>query len=108
MKHLFHEAIVAWANGEPIQSRKIGSYVWKDYIAKELKGWTPAFNCMNYEWRVKPKPITIKYRLAYMVDEFNSIHYIKLYQQDYTNENIASSLQFKKWITDWIEYEATE
>jgi hypothetical protein len=104
MKHKYYDVILAWANGEPIQNRLLNSYEWTDLIPKT--GWVPAFNSDQLEWRVKPKPKVIKYRLALMKNSFSN--YIKLIQEGPSPTLHASHPEFVKWMTDWVEYEIIE
>lgn len=62
-KHRWYDVIVALANGEKIQNRAQNiNQEWEDFSlgVSEIQ----SFNCEVLEWRVKPKTITKRYRMA--------------------------------------------
>jgi hypothetical protein len=50
-KHKWHKEIKAWADGEQIQYRKIGSEKWHDEVEE-----FPYWETIAFEYRVKPQP----------------------------------------------------
>ena len=62
-KHKWYDVIVAWANGEKIQVKSTkGNDTFEDYV--EHKTLTPDFSSNLWEWRIKPKTVTKRYRMA--------------------------------------------
>jgi hypothetical protein len=105
MKHRYHDVIVAWAEGKPIQRKLIDTSEWVELNFEEKK--TPPFNSDQYEWRIKPKKnLIIKCRVALIKDPFYNIYYFSLIQEGSTLSYFHPN--FVKWMTDWIEYEITE
>ncbi len=62
MKHKNYDVIVAWAENKPIQVRHIDT-IWIDVLPQKE---VPNFNAENLEWRVKPEPNILTYRIALM------------------------------------------
>jgi hypothetical protein len=50
VKHKWHKEIKAWADGEQIQYRKIGSEKWHDEVDVD-----PYWESIAFEYRVKPQ-----------------------------------------------------
>lgn len=69
-KHRWYDVIVAWAGGEKIQYRSDAWKPWEDYTIGI--GWVPSFCDKTVEWRVKPKTITKRYRMA-LVNRYGGI-----------------------------------
>lgn len=63
MKHKNADIICAWVNGEEIQFKGFNERNWIDYVPDELEIFMRLFYD-DYEWRIKPKMIEIKFRLA--------------------------------------------
>ena len=102
-KHRWYDVIVAWASGEKIQYSDVCNIAWQDY--KPLVGnCVPAFNYEDYEWRIKPKTVTKKYRMALMA-----------HPKDVCAINVTDSCLdfpveyeiqgFIRWIGDTVEVE---
>lgn len=74
MKHKYHDVIVAYANGNPIQYfvlDKNPEGKWCDYnILSEI---TPEFNSTYLKWRTTPKSIK-KYQWIYKIDATSTYH----------------------------------
>ncbi len=66
-KHRWYDAIVAWASGEKIQYSEAGIIGWQDYKPFGDNA-VPAFTSSDISWRIKPKTITKKYRMALVKD----------------------------------------
>lgn len=102
-KHRWYDAIVAWANGEKIQFNFPQSG-WKDYtFSCERISCVPAFNDISLQWRIKPKVVTKKYRMALFSDN-NVVAY------DVTNSTLDDPIEYKLkgfvgWIGDTAEVE---
>ena len=92
-KHQHYDAIVAWAEGKPIQ-----------YRSKPSDPWKPVFNpgwFASYEYRVKPEGI--KYRL-YLYQLFEQpAEVLTCAPDDY--KKVESLLGFVRWLGDWKEVE---
>lgn len=103
-KHKYYDVIVAWAGGEKIQFRRDNSEEWETYTAN--LNAVPAFNC-EYVWRVKPKSVTKKYRMALVDDEYlgKSIFALdlSLFSLDFPAEREVQG--FIRWVSDIVEVE---
>ena len=92
-RHKYYDVILHWANGGEIQHLADG--IWLTFTG-EL---TPAF--FSYEWRIKPKTKTIRYRCALLKD--NEI--IALTSEP-TLEDAYGDTAFLRWIDpEWKEIE---
>lgn len=107
-KHRWYDVIVAWANGEKIQNRAQNiNQEWEDFSwgVSEI----PSFNCEVLEWRVKPKTIIKRYRMALVsTPKFNSVK--NVISVDITNTSIDDPaeynvLGFIRWVGDIAEVE---
>ncbi len=84
MKHKYHDEIVAWASGKPIQF----GFIFDDHqnwINFKMDDKSPNFDDPIKKWRIKPISKIIKYRLALMRDVYTGdyVHtgdYIRIYQ----------------------------
>jgi hypothetical protein len=107
MKHKNCDVIVAWASGIPIQYRVVLNNgvrsPWVDIFEFPFDKTSPNFDAENCEWRIKPKKLAIKYRLALMQNG-NSEYYIVLINENSRIEKFEDFANFEKWISDWIEY----
>ena len=87
--HKHRDLIIAWANGEIIESkRKIES----NWTHRPHPTWDE-----NVEYRIKPE--NIKYRIALVGDD------VFITKTQAGMNSIAHNFYFKKWLTDWIEVE---
>ena len=102
-KHKYYDVIVAWANGEKIQHRYPNEDKWFDFcFDNEHNGAVPAFN--SKEWRIKPRTITRKYRMALIKDSL--MHYVvALDVNDYSLEFAAERevAGFIRWVSDIVD-----
>lgn len=63
-KHRWHDVIVAWAEGNEIQYKwPDGDWIDFKHSNEELNTF-PAFNVERIKWRIKPKTITKRFRMA--------------------------------------------
>ena len=99
-KHKYYDVIVAWASGEKIQCNDTRFQPkWIDYDSS----CTPDFCDGYFEWRVKPKTITKKYRMALFSDG-NVVAY------DVTNSYLDDPIEYKlagfiRWVGDVVDVE---
>lgn len=104
-KHRWYDVIIAWANGEKIQCQWSDAAVphWRDYEYSEV----PAFNDNKYIWRIKPKTVTKKYRMALVNTPKDGDKAIALDLDDYSLDFPAErEVQgFIRWIGDMVEVE---
>ena len=91
MKHIHYDAIIAWANGDQIQYRMPGECEWQKI---EYPTWKA-----DCEYRVKPEPQTIKYRVALMRGESNYF----VASQSFNDLSLDKWAIFVCWLTDWQE-----
>ena len=103
-KHRWYDVIVAWANGEKIQYRNEHHNHWSDYsFSFDL---LPRFNCDGTEWRIKPKMITKKYRMALV----KYTAYEGCTCVDITESSIDDPVEYNiqgfiRWVGDVVEVE---
>ena len=96
-KHKWYDVILAWANGEDIQVKsKLVGTLWGDVA----EGYTPSFDNPSCEWRIKPKTITKKYRMALILKE-DGTQTVEVF--DVTNSGFP--VPFIRWIGDTVEVE---
>ena len=103
-KHRWYDVIVAWANGEKIQCRWSGAAVphWRDYEYSEV----PAFNDDNYMWRIKPKTITKKYRMALVKDTcYEGCTCVEVTNTSIDDPAEYNVLGFIRWVGEPVEVE---
>lgn len=115
-KHRWYDVIVAWASGEEIQYRLPGGYDWKTYnrhtyVSTGYESSQPDFSDSDYEWRIKPKTITNKYRMA-LVNSFGDITTKEPYVKaiDITDSCLDFPAEydiqgFIRWVGDAVEVE---
>ena len=98
MKHIHHDTIIAWAKGAEVQFRRPGEFLnaaWRD-IQKPT--W------MDYcEYRVKPKPQHLKYRVALFLD--GETYWTDIAGASVDEQAFQKHPNFVRWLTDWIEVE---
>lgn len=108
-KHKWYDVVVAWANGEKIQCQWSDAAVphWRDYEYSEV----PAFNDDKYMWRIKPKVVTKKYRMA-LVNMYGGIVLKEPYVTaiDVTHSSIDDPAEYNTqgficWVGDIVEVE---
>lgn len=58
MKHKHYDMIVAWAAGEAIQFRPVGTSAWNDFSEGEDPSWIS-----HFEYRVKPKETVLYFNV---------------------------------------------
>ncbi len=104
--HKYVKEITYWANGGEIQvkyySDEFPEFI--DYSLEEM----PDFNDPNCEWRIKPKPVTLRYRVALMLKHDSPVNVYQLRmvttdEQEMFIKDSRSYGRFDKWLTDWIE-----
>src|SRR5574343_1471187 len=91
-KHKWYDVIVAWANGEKIQVRATNSTYTNNTFEDFVSTSSPDFNGMEWEWRVKPKTIVKRYRMALVSTPFNSVK--NIISVDITNTSIDDHAEY--------------
>lgn len=99
-KHRWYDVIVAWASGEKIQYN-FENTGWRDYSLGLDR--IPGFSDRDTEWRIKPKTITKKYRLALFSDG-------EVVAYDVTNSCLDDPIEYKlvgfiRWVGDTVDVE---
>lgn len=99
-KHRWYDVIVAWANGEKIQVNDIR---FEQEWSTLEKYNDPFFNDDNFEWRIKPKTVTKKYRMALFNDS-------QVVAYDVTDSTLDDPIEYKlrgflRWVGDTTEVE---
>jgi hypothetical protein len=90
--HKHAEVIKAWADGATIET-KWGCGTWEEIER-------PSFsNC--YEYRVKPEPKKLKYRVALLSDGKD----VWTTTEDCGDDPVGEFEYFVRYLTDWIEVE---
>jgi hypothetical protein len=95
--HKHAEFIKAWADGAEIQFLQISDGCWID-----LK--SPTWSEYN-EYRIKPNKR--KYRVAEMSSRYVAPAFTTTADTEIEEKNISTDKDFIRWLTDWIEYDAT-
>lgn len=104
--HPNYKAVIAWANGEPIQVSPSNGQMWEDMNASTCDEWsrsgTPFFTDVHWKYRPKPK-LLCKYRISLHRSYVNGSYYT--YKSSSADEeNQTQRLRsFKRWLTDWVE-----
>jgi hypothetical protein len=102
--HKYADEIKAAADGAQVQLRALGSTgPWEDWKQGD---YFPHFS-PKWEWRIKPKPVTIRYRVALMRSPLpEGVYYPKSVQYGTSNvEHTERSMCFVRWLHDWQEVE---
>lgn len=58
-------------------------------------------------FRVKPEPVKARYRVAEMITSDGCHIAVAASDDDYA-EHVQSRPHFRRWLTDWVEYEVSE
>ena len=107
-EHPSYDAVIAWANGNPIQYKVI-EYEWSEWEEwNEYLYGTPPFLRFDYQWRPKPKTETILFKSYLMKSDNSQKPRIKtiefsVFEKQLNPENHEN---FVRWIDDdWREVE---
>lgn len=102
-KHRWYDVIVAWANGEKIQVRATNTTYTNNTFEDFTSTSSPDFNGKAWEWRVKPKTITKKYRMALFKDGEVVAYEVS---KSTIDDPIEYSFKgFVRWVGDIVEVE---
>jgi hypothetical protein len=101
--HKHADEIKAAADGAQVQYRLNGTDRWRGW---EEKGHFPHFN-PHFQWRLKPKPVTVRYRVALMQSPLpEGVYYPKSVQYGTSNvEHTERSMCFVRWLHDGQDVE---
>lgn len=105
-KHRWYDVIVAWAGGENIQFNDIR---FEQEWSTLEKYNDPFFNDDNFEWRIKPKTVIKKYRMALVsASKFNSVK--NVISVDITDISIDDPIEYNvlgfiRWVGEPVEVE---
>ena len=94
--HKHAELIKAWADGAKIQGGTDGKH-WLDL---DNPSW-------DEEGQYRIKPNKRKYRVAEMFDDVSALTYSWTVDDEKLMLQLEDSDHFIRWLTDWIEYDAT-
>ncbi len=89
--HVHADLIKAWADGAAIEMEIEGKWVELD------PQWAE-----NRTYRIKPKPVTVRYRVALMG---TCATYLSLAENDKEIHAMERAAGFRRWLTDWQEVE---
>lgn len=104
-KHKHYDLILAWAEGKKIQVSVYNGLTmeWKDFSNSEV---SPAWHPSN-QYRIKPEPITVKYRryiYTSTIDSTVQISTLNYGNPVVTEEFVKKMNQFIRWVdTEWQE-----
>lgn len=105
MKHQYYDVIKAWAKGKVIQFKDDG-------LNERCQNWndcsSPDFNDPHKIWRVKPKPLVLKYRIALMSHKSEEYYTAVFNNSEYFLREFVNSADFVKWVSNYIEQEVEE
>ena len=110
-KHRWYDVILAWANGEKIQyklptSKEWNTYNTHRYVSTGFESSQPDFSDSDYEWRIKPRTVTKKYRMALLVDAaWSGVVAVEVTNSSIDDPVEYSTLGFVRWIGDTAEIE---
>lgn len=98
-KHRWYDVIVAWANGEKIQYN-FENTGWCDFVFPQE---VPGFSNVDTLWRVKPKTIVKRYRMAL-------VHDYGVVSVDITNSSLDDPIEYNiqgfiRWVGETVEVE---
>lgn len=100
--HKHHDVIVAWAQGKPIQWRRRDTDNWENWTHIQAPAFAP-----YYEYRIKPEPIQVKYRVylwqAAMAEQYD----VSLVRTEGQASFVEKGSAFRGWIGDWQTQKVT-
>lgn len=96
--HIHRDLIIAWANGAEIQVEEPGRADGCKWIDCPKPSWQEGL-----AYRIKPKPATVRYRVALMGD---CRAWTSMADDDKQARTIEGAAEFRRWLTDWQEVEA--
>lgn len=104
-KHRWYDVIVALASGEKIQCRCIGDE-WID-LSEYVFANNPDFGRDDLKWRIKPKTVTKRYRMALITICKPQKEIIVV---DVTDSSIDDPAEYNvvgfiRWVGDAVEVE---
>lgn len=105
MKNKYHDVLVAWAEGRPIQYRKSKQPSWVTVETEQLEQLNlSSYNPYNQEleWRVKPD--LPWYRVA-LLSQGGTDFFVGVVDNDACEKDIGKTDWFVRWLTDRISYE---
>ena len=100
--HKWSKEIHAWADGANIQFREFPEHPWSD-VSTPSPSWDLS---EGYEYRIKPDPVKVKYRVALVGSILENIEPMITYPHVYEMTELCFS--FIRWIPDAngnIDYE---
>ncbi len=98
--HKWAEVIHAFADGRAVQVRYFGCEGWAD--TPTLEG----VNALSFEWRIKPEPATLRYRVGLFKD--GRAYYIGTANTPTSQDLFERSTNFVEWLSDWATVEIPE
>jgi hypothetical protein len=99
-QHPLADILIALAEGKPVQWRhKKGCKLWNDFSStpRGIKLWD------DCEYRIKPE--TKKYRVS--LHTMSGRTFLFISEEDDIAAVREDADSFVRWISDWVEYEAT-
>lgn len=96
-RHIHADCIIAWAGGAKIQYRVVGD----NWIDTARPKWS-----LSNEYRVKPEPEKVEYRLALMRGIVGLKPFVHAYSRSgLTEEQFQTAPNFIRWLGDSITVE---
>lgn len=115
-RHPHHDIIIAWLEGKEIEVLNVHSNQWEPLYSIQAR-WdysktVPAFST-NSQFRIKPEPKTLTYRVALMKHRDGTYYTVTkdisntvpLYDSEY---DPATAKAFIQWVSEPITYTLSE
>ncbi len=96
--HVHRDLIIAWADGAEIDVYCSAHERWE-----VLGNRTPTWSA-DIQYRIKPKPVTVRYRVA--LTRLGGDVYADAVMTDEGAAICEGHARFVRWLTDWQEVEA--
>lgn len=106
--HHYADILRAIADEKQVQILE-GDGVWRDRSAWDVLYCmtSPHGHIPRDKIRIKPEPVKARYRVAEMITS-DGCHIAVAAGDDVYAEYVQSRPHFRRWLTDWVEYEVSE
>lgn len=102
MKHKYHDAIVAWAEGKEIEVKHIADMDWSIY--RNINIQSPDFNNSTLLWRVKPEKKVMWYKIFRFTSPKGLPFVIAAYSENEMGREDALRFELES-LSGWIKFE---
>jgi hypothetical protein len=90
---------------QAIAEGKIVQVKWFNGQFYDYTEYSPGYPDKDAEWRIKPDPVTIKYRVALFYDTETGEAWTDVPCYEDGANDAEKSVYFQRWLTDLIEVE---